>query len=348
MSNAAVGYALAAALLFGLSTPAAKILVGAVDPWMLAGLFYLGAGIGLGGWRLLAAARRRSGEASLGRRDLPWLAGAIAAGGVLGPVLLMAGLARVEASAASLLLTLEGVATALLAWFLFREHFDRRIALGMGAIAAGAAILAWQGGPSLSGLAGPAAILGACVAWGIDNNLTRRVALADPVAIAMLKGLVAGPVNIALAMAQGVTLPGFGTAGVAGLVGLLGYGVSLALFVRALRHLGAARTGAYFSTAPFLGALAAISLLGETVSVQLVLAGILMGIGVYLHLTERHAHVHEHEPMTHNHRHAHDAHHRHGHGPQDPPGEPHTHLHVHVRLRHSHAHVPDMHHRHRH
>jgi drug/metabolite transporter (DMT)-like permease len=348
MSYVAVTYALAAALLFGLSTPAAKILVGAVDPWMLAGLFYLGSGFGLGAWRAGRALAGRRPESSLTVRDLPWLAGAIAAGGVVGPILLMIGLVRVEASAASLLLTLEGVATALMAWFLFRENFDRRVALGMGSIAAGAAVLAWQGGFSLSGLAGPAAIVGACIAWGVDNNLTRRVSLADPVEIAMVKGLVAGPVNVVLALIQGAALPGWDTASAAGIVGLLGYGVSLVLFVLALRHLGAARTGAYFSTAPFLGALAAIAMLGEPVSARLFLAGILMGIGVYLHLTERHVHAHEHEATTHSHRHSHDIHHQHVHSPDDPPGEPHTHSHAHVRLLHSHAHAPDMHHRHGH
>ncbi len=348
MYRTAIACALAAALLFGLSTPAAKILAGSVDPWMLAGVFYLGSGLGLGLWRAWRALANRRPESLLALRDLPWLGGAIAAGGVVGPVLLMVGLARVEASAASLLLTLEGAVTALIAWYLFRENFDRRIALGLGSIVAGAAVLAWQGGFSLSGLAGPAAIIGACFAWGVDNNLTRRVSLADPVEIAMLKGLVAGPVNIALAMAQGATLPDLHTGWVAGLVGLLGYGVSLVLFVLALRHLGAARTGAYFSTAPFLGALAAIPMLGEPVSAQLVLAGILMGLGVYLHVTERHVHAHVHEAMTHSHRHSHDLHHQHAHGPDHPPGEPHTHLHAHDRLRHSHAHAPDMHHDHRH
>lgn len=348
MYRLAVGHALAAALLFGVSTPAAKLLVGTVDPWMLAGLFYLGSGLGLGGWRLIAAARRHRAEASLGGRDLPWLAGAILSGGVIGPVLMMLGLSRIEASAASLLLTLEGVATALIAWFVFRENFDRRIALGMGCIVVGATVLSWQGGLSASGLAGPALVVGACIAWGIDNNLTRKVSLADPVEIAMLKGLAAGPVSIALALLQGAAVPAVAPAVCAGLVGLFGYGVSLVLFVRALRHLGTARTGAYFSIAPFLGALTAMPLLGEPASPQLAAAGLLMAAGVWLHLTERHEHEHEHDPATHSHRHVHDAHHLHAHAPGDPPGEPHTHRHVHVRLRHSHAHVPDSHHRHDH
>jgi hypothetical protein len=174
------------------------------------------------------------------------------------------------------------------------------------------------------------------------------VSLADPVEIAMLKGLVAGPVSIGLALAQGAALPAPGVAICAGLIGLLGYGVSLVLFVLALRHLGAARTGAYFSTAPFLGALAAIAMLGESASTQLVVAGALMSLGVWLHLTERHEHEHEHASLEHGHRHTHDAHHQHAHGPGDPPGEPHAHRHAHVRLRHVHAHAPDSHHRHSH
>ncbi len=348
MSPAAILYALGAAVLFGASTPAAKLLVGTVDPWLLAGLFYLGSGLGLSLWRGATIALGRRSEAGVARGDLPWLGAAIVCGGVVGPILLMIGLTRVTASAASLLLTLEGVATALLAWFLFRENFDRRIFAGMVAIIAGAVVLAWQPGASLDGFLGPLAILGACVAWGLDNNLTRKVSLADPVQIAMLKGLVAGPISLGLALLRGASMPEFGTIATAGLVGLLGYGVSLVLFVLALRHLGAARTGAYFSTAPFLGALFAIPLLDEPATPQVLAAGLLMGLGVWLHLTERHEHDHEHEPMVHEHRHVHDAHHRHRHDAADPAGEPHSHRHVHVRLRHAHVHAPDSHHQHRH
>jgi drug/metabolite transporter (DMT)-like permease len=279
---------------------------------------------------------------------MPWLAGAVLFGGVLGPVLLMAGLALSQAATASLLLTLEGVATALIAWFVFHENFDRRIALGMASIAIGAAVLAWQGSLTPSGLLGPAAVLGARIAWGIDNNLTRKISLADPIQIAMLKGLVAGPVNLILAFVQGAHLPAASLVAAAGAIGLLGYGVSLVLFVLALRHLGTARTGAYFSTAPFLGAIAAVLALGEPLTAQLLLAGLLMGLGVWLHLTERHEHEHMHEPLEHTHRHFHDAHHQHSHAASDPAGEPHTHRHAHIRLRHSHPHVPDSHHGHGH
>jgi drug/metabolite transporter (DMT)-like permease len=352
MNRRAVLLALLSATLFGVSTPAAKLLLGTVDPPVLAGLLYCGAGLGIAAVRrtgLFAISQTIPPEATLGRKDVPYLAGAIAAGGVVGPVLLMAGLQRTDASAASLLLTLEGVATALMAWFIFHENFDRRIALGMACIAGGALVLSWTGQPQLSGLLGPLAIVGACVAWGLDNNLTRKVSLSDPLQIVELKGLIAGPANLTLGLLAGGHLPGLVEASLlAALVGFLGYGVSLVLFVYALRHLGSARTGAYFSTAPFLGAIAALTLLQEPLTVQLLAAGALMAIGVWLHLTEHHEHLHRHEAMEHAHPHLHDEHHQHVHAPDDPPREPHTHAHRHEALEHRHPHAPDMHHVHKH
>jgi drug/metabolite transporter (DMT)-like permease len=351
MNPAAVLAALASAALFGVSTPAAKALLGVVDPVILAGLFYCGAGIGIAMLRALAAPILNAPAARqqpLARRDYGWLAGAIALGGVAGPVLLMLGLSRTPAATASLLLTLEGVATALLAWFVFHENFDRRIALGMACLAVGAAMVSWSGTPTLESLGGPLAIIAACIAWGVDNNLTRKVSLADPLQIVQLKGLIAGPVNLLLGLWAGASLPGPLEIVVGGLVGFVCYGLSLALFVIALRHLGAARTGAYFSTAPFIGAATAVVASQQPLSIQLIAAGALMAVGVWLHVTERHAHTHTHARMVHAHAHTHDEHHRHVHGPQDPPGEPHTHVHEHEALTHSHPHMPDMHHDHRH
>jgi drug/metabolite transporter (DMT)-like permease len=351
MNRSAVVLALLSAALFGVSTPAAKVLLGTVHPAILAGLLYCGAGVGIAIVRRIsrsANAQAGRSEAALDRGDVPYLAGAIVAGGIAGPILLMAGLQRTDASAASLLLTLEGVATALMAWFIFHENFDRRIALGMACLVAGAVVLSWAGRPEMSGILGPLAIVGACVAWGLDNNLTRKVSLADPLQIVELKGLIAGPVNLALGLAAGGQLPALSVTSLAGLVGFLGYGVSLAMFVYALRHLGTARTGAYFSTAPFLGAIAALVLLREPLTVQLLAAGALMAIGIWLHLTELHEHEHVHEPMEHAHSHVHDEHHQHEHAAADPPGEPHTHAHRHTRLKHRHPHVPDMHHQHKH
>ena len=321
MNRQAVVFALLSAALFGVSTPAAKALLGTMDPSVLAGLLYCGAGIGVAILRRIAKpllASRAPIEEPLGRADMPWLAGAIVAGGIVGPLLLMAGLSRTDAAAASLLLTLEGVATAVLAWFVFHENFDRRIALGMACLVAGAIVLSWTGKPTLSGLIGPLAIAGACVAWGLDNNLTRKVSLADPLQIVELKGLIAGPFNLALGLWAGASLPAGPLLLIAGIVGFLGYGLSLALFVFALRHLGTARTGAYFSTAPFLGTVAAIMVLHEPVTAQLVAAGLLMGLGVWLHLTEDHEHEHEHQPLEHAHPHSHDEHHQHAHGSRRP------------------------------
>ena len=338
-----VAAALGAALLFGAGTPLAKLLLAQASPWLLAGLLYLGSGLGLTAVRWL----RRAPAVQLSRAEWPWFAGAVVAGGVAGPVLLMLGLTGMPASGASLLLNAEGVFTALLAWLAFKENFDRRIALGMAAIALGAVVLSWPGEARFAGAWPALAVLGACLAWALDNNLTRRVALADASWIAAVKGLAAGGVNLALALAGGATLPPWPIVAVALLVGLLAYGVSLALFVVGLRHLGTARTGAYFAVAPFFGAVLAVAL-GEPVTAPLLLAGALMALGVGLHLSERHIHEHTHEALEHTHTHVHDAHHQHPHDAPVPPGTRHSHWHWHEPLTHTHAHFPDAHHRHPH
>ncbi len=348
----AVGLALAAAVLFGASAPLAKLLLANAAPQLLAGLLYLGSGIGLGVvWLRARHSAELVRETALTRRDVPWLTGAVAFGGVLGPLLLMIGLTRTPASGASLLLNLEGVLTALLAWFVFRENFDRRIALGMLAIVTGGVLLSWEGRVSWGGLTGPLAVAGACLCWAIDNNLTQKVSAGDPVQITMIKGLVAGTVNTAIAFLLGASLPAAPVAFAALVLGLLSYGVSLVFFVLALRHLGTARTGAYFSTAPFVGALLSLIIFRERPTTLLIVAAILMGIGVWLHFTERHEHAHRHEATDHDHSHVHDEHHQHTHAPSDPPvtdPAPHTHLHRHEPMLHSHPHYPDIHHRHAH
>jgi len=340
--------AIGSAVLFGLSAPAAKILLDTSNPWMLAGILYSGAGMGLLVFHLTSRGIGALAEARLSRRDLPWLAAAVLFGGVVGPVLLLAGLSRIDASAASLLLTLEGVLTALLAWFVFNENFDRRIAIGMLSIVAGAIVLNLQPGATIVELIGPAAVVGACIAWALDNNLTRKVSLSDPVQIAMIKGLVAGPVNLCIGYLAGGTMPPVATIGLGVITGFLGYGVSLVMFVLALRHLGTARTGAYFSVAPFIGAMVSVPLFDEIVTVQVIAAGILMAIGVSLHLTERHEHDHMHEELMHEHRHTHDAHHDHAHDKPVDTAQAHSHWHRHLKLRHTHPHMPDSHHRHSH
>ena len=347
MTRIGIPFALLSAVLFGASTPFAKLLLGSVDPWMLAGLLYLGAGVGLAAVHLSRSALKLPAmEAPLRRGDIPWLALVILTGGVLGPLLLMFGLERTDASGASLLLNLEGLATIGIAWIVFRENVDRRLLLGAFAILAGAVLLSWQGHASFQ--LGAVLIAGACVCWGVDNNLTRKLSSADPVQIAMLKGLAAGTVNLGLALASGATFPTPGIILAAALVGFLGYGVSLALFVLGLRHLGAARTGAYFSLAPFVGAALAVPMLGEPVSATLLVAGGLMAVGLWLHLAEGHEHEHVHEDLEHEHRHVHDEHHRHAHAADVVATEPHTHRHRHAPLVHRHPHYPDLHHRHGH
>lgn len=347
MTRQGILFAVVSAFLFGASTPLAKLLLGSVDPWMMAGLLYLGAGVGLAA--VLAFRRVLNiplGDAPLRRSDVPWLALVILAGGVAGPLLLMFGLSRTTAANASLLLNLEGLATMGIAWLVFRENVDRQLLIGAGAILAGAMLISWQGAAALD--TGALLIAAACLCWGIDNNLTRKLSSADPVQIAMLKGLVAGSVNVALALSGGANVPSFGLVTASAAVGFLGYGVSLALFVLALRHLGAARAGAYFSLAPFVGAVLAVILIGEPITALVVIAACLMAVGLWLHLSERHEHEHRHDDMEHEHRHSHDAHHQHDHAPDDPAGEPHSHRHRHVAMTHRHPHYPDLHHRHGH
>lgn len=333
-----------AAVLFGAGTPLAKWLLTSMSPWLLAGLLYLGSGIGLTLYRFL----RRTPAPHLQPKEWLWLMGAILSGGVLGPVLLLFGLRGMPASGASLLLNAEGVFTALLAWLAFRENVDRRIAFGMVAIVAGAAVLSWPSRLDFGALWPALAVLGACLAWGVDNNLTRKVSLADASWIASVKGLCAGIVNSTIAFMLGASWPPLSTLAGALLVGCLAYGVSLALFVVGLRHLGTARTGAYFSVAPFFGAMLAILLLGEPISLPLLFAGGLMALGVGLHLTERHSHEHTHEALEHEHEHTHDEHHQHDHDVPMSPSIRHSHRHRHKPLTHTHVHFPDSHHRHDH
>lgn len=346
--NASVGFALGAAVLFGLSTPLAKLLLGSVSPVLLGGLLYLGSGVGLMAARLL----RDKGWKATGLKssEWPWLAGAILFGGVLGPVALMLGLQHTAASTASLLLNLEAVLTAVLAWVVFKENADRQVVLGMLVIVAGGVILSWPGeGSAVAGWNwGVGLIVLACLCWAVDNNFTRQVSATDALFIAGSKGLVAGCVNVSIAVAMGNAWPGVPNTLGAMVVGLLGYGISLVLFVLALRGLGTARTGAYFSVAPFVGALIALLWLGESVGYSFWIASALMAFGVWLHLTERHEHEHTHESMEHSHAHEHDEHHQHAHDLQWNGREPHVHEHRHETITHKHPHFPDIHHRHAH
>jgi len=348
-SNPGIIAALMAAVLFGAGTPLAKLLLEHATPWLLAALLYLGSGIGIG----LLRRARRAPAAHLAPGEWRWLAGAILSGGVIAPVLLMTGLAAMPASGAALLLNAESVFTALLAWFAFKENVDRRIALGMLAIVAGAVALSWpaDGAVEFASLWPSLAVLAACLGWAVDNNLTRKVALSDASWIAMTKGLAAGATNLVVALSMGAAWPGAVTVLGAAVLGFLSYGASLTLFVVALRHLGTARTGAYFSVAPFFGALLALTMLDEPLTMNLLLGGVLMAVGIVLHLTERHAHEHTHEMLEHQHEHVHgadDPHHDHEHEVPMQPGTRHSHPHRHVLSTLVHPLFPDAHHRHNH
>lgn len=351
MSIRTASPALLAALLFGASTPLAKALTGTVPPLMLAGLLYLGSGMGLalvlGIRRAWAAPAREEGQGGIPRAEWPWLIGAILAGGVAGPALLMTGLVSTSAASASLLLNVEGVFTAVIAWVVFKENADRQIVLGMIAIVAGGLLLSWQPG-SLQMSTGALLIVGACLCWAVDNNLTRRVSSNDALLIACLKGLVAGLCNTGLALSQGAVFPPVATTAGALLVGFAGYGVSLALFVIGLRVLGTARTGAYFSVAPLFGVLVSFVIWPDVPGIAFWIAATLMALGVWLHLRERHEHEHRHEALAHSHPHRHDEHHQHQHDFPWDGKEPHRHWHQHEVLVHKHPHYPDLHHRHGH
>lgn len=339
--------ALGAAIFFGASTPFAKQLVGQVSPLLLAGLLYSGSGAGL----IIARLIKDRGwlHSGLIKHDWIWLISAIIFGGILGPILLLFGLQQTTAATASLLLNIEAVLTAVLAWIVFKESTVPRIVLGMGMIVAGGILLSWpHDGASQQSLFGLLAIAGACLCWAIDNNLTRKISVGDPFFIAGGKGLVSGIMNTGLALCFGMTLPHWSTISYALLIGFVGYGVSLVLFVLALRGLGTARTGAYFSTAPFIGAAIAILFFHETTSILFWIAATLMGIGVWLHLTEHHEHEHTHALLGHEHSHTHDEHHQHAHDFLWDGKEPHSHYHQHKTIKHSHPHFPDIHHRHNH
>jgi drug/metabolite transporter (DMT)-like permease len=342
---------LSAATLFGLSAPVAKLLLPSSTPLVLASLLYLGGGLGLmgvGAVRRLRAASDSGREARLGRKDVPLLLGVILCGGVVGPVLMLLGLQRLSGVAGSLLLNLEGPFTILLALLVFGEHLGRAGALAAGFIMAGAAVLGFQAGELHGDVLGVLALAGACLAWAVDNNLTQRLSLKDPLALVRTKALGSGMCTLALALLTGQPFPSLSVGGAALVLGFGSYGLSIVLDAYALRLLGAAREAAYFATAPFVGALVAVPLLGERLRPLDLLAGALMATGVVLLLRERHRHPHTHQTLDHEHLHVHDTHHQHAHPPGTDTTGPHSHPHRHEPVTHEHPHVSDLHHRHKH
>ncbi len=333
---------LGAALLFGASAPICKRLLPSVSPLMLAGLLYLGAGIGLTFVRL----RSGGGEARLGRKDLAPLLTIVVIGGMVSPYLMLRGLAHVSGVTGSLLLNLEAPFTMAIAVLAYREHLGRRAALALGVVVAGGVLLTRPPGAGGGGSWEALSIAGACLGWGIDNNLSQQLSLKDPRQIVQVKTLGAGVTMLLLAALLGEPRPPAAVLAPALVLGAFSYGVSLLLDMYALRLLGAAREAGYFATAPFMGALLALPVLGEAPGAVELGAGALMAAGVWLLARERHGHPHTHEAIEHEHQHVHDEHHRHVH--EGPMAEPHSHWHRHDPITHDHPHLPDLHHRHRH
>lgn len=341
--------ALFAAVLFGAGTPLAKLLLQDISPLMLAGLLYLGSGIGL---LIIRLVRRPftgddNHEAGLRSKDYAWLAGAVIVGGIFAPVMLMWGLSKTAASATSLLLNFESVITTLVAAVIFHEAVGTRIWLASVVMLIGGLLLSYDPAMPLSMSLNLLAVVGACFMWALDNNFTRKISASDPTTIAIIKGITAGTANTGLAFATAAAVPDAASIVGAMTLGLFSYGISLVLFIYALRHLGSARTGAHFSTAPFIGAVISVLLFNEPFTAIFMSALLLMIIATWLVLTERHQHGHTHESLVHAHKHSHDEHHQHRHDGMEGTG-PHTHEHAHLPLTHVHPHLPDIHHGHKH
>lgn len=348
-SRRGLAAALGAAFFFGVSAPFSKLLLGSTHPLTLAGLLYLGSFAGLSVMSAFRAAsgRRLSREASLKGRDYLYLLGSILAGGLLAPLFLLYGLSATEASAASLLLNVEGVLTILLATLIFREHVGNRIwAAAAVMLVAGFILTYTSAADGLPVRLGSVLVLVSALMWAVDNNLTRELSHADPYVTARYKGLAAGATNLAIAFAAGLPLPEGAALGGALLLGALSYGASLVLFIYALRNLGTSRTSTYFGAAPFIGVAVSVAALGEPLTPRIISASVLMLLGIRFIMKEYHEHAHTHDALCHDHRHIHDEHHCHAH--DGDFFEPHSHAHEHESVTHTHAHVPDLHHFHRH
>ena len=340
----ALTYALLAAFLFALSVPLGKTLMSSLEPLELSALCYLGSGLGLLVYKLLTAV---SEEAPLEKKDLPYVAGFTLAGGVLAPAFLFMGLRLSPSSSASLLLNFELVFTALIAVLFFKEHGGRRFWFAACLVTAGGMALSFEpGGFALK--PGLVLVALASLMWAVDNNLTAKISLKDPVNIAIIKGLAGGSVTLGLASYSGENMPALKPVLLALLLGFVGYGVSLVFLIRAMRELGASRAGAFFGSYPFMGAVLSFAWLGESPDARFAAAFVLMGSAAALLLGEKHVHAHEHTALEHGHYHAHDGHHAHVHGWPVGAGEGHAHAHLHKADQHTHEHMPDSHHRHDH
>lgn len=339
-------FGLGAAVSFGIAAPVSKLLLEDMPPQLLAGLLYAGAAVVL--LTVVPVRVGRTREARLRRSDVPRLAALTLTGGIVAPVLLLVGLERVSGSAGSLLLNLEGPFAVLISVLAFREHLARRSATGAVIIFGAGALLALGDPAGAVDPLGAACIGAACLLWGIDNNLTQALTLRDPFLIVLIKAGAATCANVTLAVILGASVPALPILVGALALGAVSYGASVLLDAYALRILGAAREAAFFATAPFVGALVAIPVLGESPTPLVGSAALLMALGLALMIREEHVHEHFHRVMEHDHLHIHDEHHRHTHGPRTTSREPHSHPHRHPELTHAHPHVSDIHHRHRH
>lgn len=343
--------ALIASLLFGASAPIAKLLLGDIKPVLLAALLYLGSGIGLLIFRFLQRFKKNyiKVEASIKKEDIKWLFGAVLAGGVIAPIVLMFSLKNTTASTASLLLNFEGVSTTLIAVLAFKEAIGKRVWLAIASITTASILLSWNFNGEWGFSIGALGVLMACVMWGLDNNFTRNISAKDPLVTVIIKGVGAGSFSLVIAMLLHNTLPSFKIIMGAMLLGFICYGLSIVLFILAMRNLGASRTSAFFGTAPFVGALLSFMLFSELPNTLFYISLPIMIIGAVLLLSEEHGHVHVHSQIEHEHRHSHDdGHHKHKHEHEEEANSEHSHLHVHEEIEHSHSHTPDTHHRHAH
>ncbi len=345
MKSPAVIYIITSAVLFGISPPALKLLVKEISPVTLAGFLYLGAFSGLLIYWIAMRLHGTKKRVYLDRKDMPWLASAILTGGVLAPILLIKGISMISGFSASLLLNLEGVATALIAYTVFREYTGKSFWFALIFISTATVMLSWDSSLKGFNLYGSLLVVFSMFFWGVDNNLTRKISDRDPVIIAMTKGLVGGIISLGIAMFLGAAIPLGPDTLIALIFGAFSYGASLVLFILALQEMGAARASAFFSLAPFIGALSSILLLGEKVKLLMFPAALLMIAGALLMIKESHIHKHGHKQLVHEHFHYHDEHHHHWHSFK---ADYHNHEHRHEAIVHIHSHWPDTHHRHMH
>jgi len=347
-----IGQALLAALLFGASAPIAKMLLRDISPLFMASFLYLGSGVGLLLWQMIGrfASHQPKSEASLTKKDHPWLFGAILFGGILAPILQMFSLRITPASTASLLLNFEGVATTLIAILIFKEAIGKKVWWAIILITLASILLSWDFRNAWGLSLGAIGIILACISWGVDNNMTRNISSKNPFSIVCYKGLGAGSFSLMAAILMRNQLPGFTLILIAMLVGFFCYGFSIVLFVLAMRNMGSIRTSAWFGSAPFIGVILSFVILREIPNPLIYLSLPIMILGAVFLINEDHDHIHDHERMEHSHKHSHkDGHHDHTHEDlEEQKNYQHSHQHKHEILQHNHPHLPDIHHRHSH